>query len=644
MGRHRAGLAVGLAVVFLGAAFVPSALAGPPAMAAAVALDNDLTAPAQLEFGRQVTGRTSPEHTVDVTATGTSATTISSIELSGANETDFAITTDSCTSAVLDPDEKCTIGVTFTPGAVGGRDTGLVVHADTVAGGITIEPEGIGIESSVAPLTLDIGSVALGDTGSGIVTLTNGLDAQSIDGFSIDFGDEVPFTVRPASGCTALATIASLATCDITIDFRPLAAGGYFAHLRGTLGGFRPIEEVALYGTGLPSSHVTWGPARTVRGASWTRGNGLARSLKSTTTYLHAMFATDYIGGRYANDASPRVGIYYRRSSTGGRTWTTSTRINPTTTHAARGAVTASGSRVYAFYVTQTRWIHYSRTAPRVLYLRTNTNYGSSASWGAPKRLTSTTGRIDFPAAAASLGNVYVAYTDSVQGNVRVAISHNRGASFTTRTLGTTSWSTSDGKAGYPSVAAYGSLVVVSWTSASSGKVVVSISKNAGVTWQRNTLAASATGTTSTGAASGRLSVAWPTANGLAVRTWLGVGWGPTVAVAPPIIPGTYAWFDTPGLALRGAGQAGVAWTACRANCTSSKPTLDLVWSESLDRGATFGHALVIVDGSLGGPVYPENFSPTVVWGSSSQRYVLHAAENFGETYSVQMRSGTGLP
>jgi len=605
-----------------------------------------LTAPATLEFGRQVTGRTSSEHAVEVTATGTDPTTISAVELSGANASDFAIGTDTCTGAVLSPSATCSIGVRFTPGDLSSRDTGLVVHADIAAGSITVKPEGIGVDSSLSPLTLDIGSVPLGASSSGVVTLSNGLEAQSIDGFTISWAGESttnPFSIRPASGCTALTTIPALGACDITIDYSPKVAAGDYATLRGTLGGFRPTDEVSIYGTGLASTNVAWGSVRTLQGPAWTTGNGLARSTQGTASNLHAVSALDYIGGRFANDNSPRVGIYYRRSTNGGATWWTSVRLNPSTSHAARGAIAAYGSGTYGFYVTQTRWVRYSRTAPRILYVRTNGNYGRGA-WGTPKRLTSTTGRVDYPSAAAYGSYVYVAYTDATTGSVRIARSRDRGHTFSTKTLGTTTATLTDGRAGLPSVATFGPLVVVAWTADKSGKVLASVSRNYGATWLRNTLATTASGSASAAASSGRLSVAWPTASGVSVRTWVPFRWGPVVSVAPPVIPGAYSWFDTAAIALRGTSQSGVAWSACRAACTSGRPTLDLVWSESTDAGASFEHANVIVDGTRGGGVYPQNFSPSVVWGSPTQRYVMHSAQYYGETYAVQFRSGIGVP
>ena len=109
-----------------------------------------------------------------------------------------------------------------------------------------------------------------------------------------------------------------------------------------------------------------------------------------------------------------------------------------------------SGKYVYATWVSTTRWIAYRPTAPRVLYLRRNSNHGAKTSWNTTKRLTSLSGRVDFPTVAAAGANVYVAYTDSGTGSVKVKISRDRAATWKTVSLGSTAWSTTVGSLRHP--------------------------------------------------------------------------------------------------------------------------------------------------------------------------------------------------
>jgi len=498
---------------------------------------------------------------------------------------------------------------------------------------------------SVAPLSLDFGSHVLDTTTAGIITLTNGDQPQALGQTSLDWTNPDaanPFSIRPDSGCTALSTIPADSTCDLTIDFLPRTAGPWSTGLLWYIGAGAPTG-VPISGVGTPTTAVTWSGRHFIRDRAWTFGNALAKSTRTSPSrsYLHTQLTTDYFGGHYASDTGTKLGVFYRRSSNGGLTWTTPVRVSPSTKHADRGAIAAYGSRVYVAYVTQTKWVHYSHTAARVMYVRTNTSYGSSGSWSTARRLSSLTGRVDKPSIATYSRHVYVAYTNASTGTIKVAISHDRGVTWTTRALGSTTNSSSDGKTGAPSVSTYGSLIVVAWTADVDGKVVARVSTNAGATWSSATLATSAASYVTAGAASGRASVAWTTATGLTVRTWRSSGWGPEVAVAPPGGPDKYTWHITPAIALRGAGQTGVGWSACHFDCATSTPALDLVWSESTDGGATFPHRQVVVTATSSS----ENWNPSVVWRSSTTRSMLYSMDSFdGGNYSLNIRTGSGAP
>jgi hypothetical protein len=295
-------------------------------------------------------------------------------------------------------------------------------------------------------------------------------------------------------------------------------------------------------------------------------------------------------------------------------------------------------------WVSQTKWARYSPTAPRVIYVRSNATHGSG-SWGTIRRVTSLTGRVDYPAIAASGKSVYVAFTDASTGAVKLAISRDRGRTWATKKLGTTALSAGkEGRAGMPSVSAYGSLVIVAWTADKYGKVVVKSSSNAGKSWSFSTPTTAAQGYAATAAASGRLVVAWPVAQGLRLRTWRSSGWGPVVTVSSPGVPGTYAWTDTGAVALTGSAQVAAAWVGCRSKCSSDWPLLDIVWAESRDGGATFPFRQVAVVGADSGASYPQNYSPSVTWASSTTRALMYFATFQFETWSTQFRVGTGSP
>ena len=167
-------------------------------------------------------------------------------------------------------------------------------------------------------------------------------------------------------------------TCDVAIKATPRATGVRTAQLvigNDTLRGERRVD---LRATGLtPVSKVGWVTTRLGPGYSYNLGQSLARSASSSTTYLHATYTTDRVSGAWVDDNGPYAGSTMSAPSNRGSTFTTPKRLNPSKQHGSRGSLAASGKYVYATWVSTSRWIAYRPTAPRVLYLRRNSNHGS---------------------------------------------------------------------------------------------------------------------------------------------------------------------------------------------------------------------------------------------------------------------------
>ncbi len=97
--------------------------------------------PGGQDFGAVVIGQASPEIVFDVENISLTPTSVSSVEVSGANATDFAITTNSCDRKALNPRFTCSVGVTFSPTGPGRRSalvkivTPLGQYTSMLAGG-----------------------------------------------------------------------------------------------------------------------------------------------------------------------------------------------------------------------------------------------------------------------------------------------------------------------------------------------------------------------------------------------------------------------------------------------------------------------------------------------------------------------------
>jgi Tol biopolymer transport system component len=443
-----------------------------------------------------------------------------------------------------------------------------------------------------------------------------------------------------SNGCAG-AVVAAHAACTVSVRFNAKATGARSATLDFT--GPAPLNtwSVPLTGFGhlfLWAAQKNAGPAYT-----WNYGQGLASTTSGSTTYLHAVYTTDRIGSSWAKDAGPYVGAYYIRSSNLGRTWIAPKRLNPTTQHGSRVSTASSGAYVYATWVSTRKWYAYSGSAPRVVYFRRNTSNGASSAWGPTVRLTSTTGRVDYPVLAASGAYVYVAYTDSVTGAVKVAISANRGTTWRTVTVGSTTLGNSSGHVGLPSIAAASSSVIVTWMSSSTHVVKARIGSSYGASWGATITLGSTTNWSPSAAASGtRLGVAWTTPTGVHLRVATAKVWGAERVLPPTDGYGTEVQYG-PALTLLGSGGVGVAYTACIADCTATDPNVvtqsDLVWRQSLDGGATWAVSEVLATSTNG--ARRQNDVPSIVWKVTKRPFVLWCGwTESSNYYRLYVRAG----
>ena len=499
---------------------------------------------------------------------------------------------------------------------------------------------------TVAPASIDLGSAGIGlATPTQTVHLTaSGTAGVSLSALSIGGANAADFSI--VSETCPVGALAVSTSCDIAVRAVPKATGARAAALVIGNDTFRGQRTIPLTAAGVtPVSAVAWGTTITGPNFGWNNGQSLARTATTGATYLHATYTTDRVSGAWVDDNGPYAGINYVRSSDQGSTFTTPKRLNPSTQHGSRGSLAASGSYVYATWVSTSRWIAFQPTAPRVLYLRRGSNHGSSTGWGTIKRLTSLTGRVDFPTVAAAGANVYVAYTDSGSGSVRVRISRDRAATWTTTSLGTTGWSTTSGKIGIPSIAASGNTVVVSWVWNASGAVKARVSTDAGVTWGPAAgLSASSTDMPAVAALGTRAAVAWTNGSAAIVRTWSAGTWSTPRSTGTPT-GATYTHSYGPAVALSGASGVSVAWSGCVTSCETwtSSTRANLIWSESRDSGATWFAGQVI--GSSGASTARRyNDYPSILWPSATVRHVLWNAGTAGTTsYRLLLRTGTGV-
>lgn len=184
-------------------------------------------------------GPSAPQ-TVTLQNTGTGPLTISSVAITGANPSDFAISGNNCPvgpAATLNPGNSCLINVTFNPTATGSRSASLSVSDDATPSPQIVALSGTGTSPAIAfsTGTLQFPSTLLSaQSGSQAVQVKNSgngpLVITSVTTAGINSGDfQVSGSCVGASG--ASVTVSPGSTCDIDVNFVPTALGSRNAAL-----------------------------------------------------------------------------------------------------------------------------------------------------------------------------------------------------------------------------------------------------------------------------------------------------------------------------------------------------------------------------------------------------------------------------
>jgi hypothetical protein len=411
-----------------------------------------------------------------------------------------------------------------------------------------------------------------------------------------------------------------------------------------------------------PVLALTFGPVQRASALfAWNAGEGLAVS----THRLFSVWASDCPppSGACATNTGPWMGVFVQRGRQGPTpvAWKKPHRMSPTKHQAERAAIAAAGNLVVVGWVTQTRYVHYRASAPRVFWIRVSRNEGDT--WGAPIRLSPSGGRVDYPRLAASDRHVYAVWTNANTGSIRLARSADAGRTWLQRTVGTTSMGgqAAAGFAGLPDVGASGSLVGVSWVANGSGMhVALTSDANADDLVATSTPTSLSTSSPhpalrypavggSTDVANPTVAFAYAMPGGIGVRVFDGrrlggetvaLTWGFTTAGA------VYSEGYGPAVLPTAGSRLLLAVAACRRNVRLDDPCVaangarvDVVYAES-SAGGAWSAPRRLTDASQS--TYKINDEPSLAVTSGGVRRV--AFDRYQRTFSayiVGMRSGT---
>jgi uncharacterized protein YkwD len=178
-------------------------------------------APTSLGFGDGAVGTTSGSQAVTVTNSGNATLTISSITLGGTNVTDFAIASNTCGTTVA-PAASCSVGIRFTPSAVGARSANLTVSDNAGGSPRTVTLSGTGTTPPVPGTPSDV--QAAGGDGQLSVTWTAPASGTTPVGYGVFAHDADGYTWKSAWVC---------ATCNSAVVTGLSNGKSYMAVVQG---------------------------------------------------------------------------------------------------------------------------------------------------------------------------------------------------------------------------------------------------------------------------------------------------------------------------------------------------------------------------------------------------------------------------
>jgi len=148
-------------------------------------------------------------------------------------------------------------------------------------------------------------------------------------------------------------------------------------------------------------------------GATWSTGKRLTSTADPTQHPAVAVDSSDNVHVVWSDETPGNYELYYKKSTDGGATWSTSKRLTWTSgdSHSPALAVDSSGDLHVAWYD--------DTPGNTEIYYKKSTDSG--VTWSANKRLSSTANNSDFPDIVADTsGNLYVVWDDKTPGNFEI--------------------------------------------------------------------------------------------------------------------------------------------------------------------------------------------------------------------------------
>jgi len=211
-----------------------------------------------------------------------------------------------------------------------------------------------------------------------------------------------------------------------------------------------------------PDDGATWSAAKRLTSNG---GDSVYPSLSANGSTVHVAWF----------DSTPgNFEVFYKVSTDNGSAWSPAKRLTHTSASSYHPSITSNGTNVYLTWRDRT-------PGNFEIYFRMSPDNGIT--WAAPKRLTNNSGNSHSPSIASVGSDIYITWFDDSTGNEEIYFKSS--SDMGTTWSATKRLSSNAGYSIYPSVAASGSAIQVTWSDSSSGnwEIYLRTSTDKGLTW-----------------------------------------------------------------------------------------------------------------------------------------------------------------
>jgi hypothetical protein len=248
--------------------------------------------PATLAFPSTNVGSSSAAQQVTLSNTGSAALSITSIALSGANASSYAVSQQTCGASVA-AGGSCTFSVTFSPNTTGSLPASVTI-ADNAANSpqtVSMTATGTGTASPIAslsPATLTFPPTAIGGTAAyQTVTLSNtGTATLNITSIAPSGTNASSYGIRQQ---TCGTTLAAKASCTFSVAFRPNTSGALPVQIRAYDNAANSPQAVNATGTGNGVTTVALAPSNLAFPATVVGTTATAQQVTVSNTGTNAL-------------------------------------------------------------------------------------------------------------------------------------------------------------------------------------------------------------------------------------------------------------------------------------------------------------------------------------------------------------------